>query len=127
MRLVWTGTFVVLGVLFEEQLEGLTASVATLGAWLLALLGGGLGAYLLWKIVARQLLMRRLRVARISPEELKGRLDAGETMMIVDLRHPLEFDADPVVIPGAVRWHAEQLAQHTLELPRNREVILYCS
>lgn len=125
--LLWVGVFAVLGVLFGEQLEGLAAAVATLGAWLLAILVGGLGAYLLWKFLARRLFLRRLRVARITPEELKQKLESGEEVVIVDLRHPLELDADPAAIPGAVRWDARDLAQGHLTLPRDREVILYCT
>ena len=125
--LLWVGVFVALGVLFGEQLEGLAALLATMGAWLLAILVGGLGAYLLWKFLARRLFLRRMRVARISPEDLKRRLERGEAVMIVDLRHPLEFDADPVVIPGAVRFSAQDLEARRLPIPRDREVILYCS
>ncbi|MFI5339306.1 MAG: VTT domain-containing protein [Candidatus Methylomirabilales bacterium] len=125
--LLWIGVFVALGALFGEQLEGLTALVATMGVWLLAILVGGLGAYLLWKFLARQRFLRRLRVARITPEELQQRLERGEEVVIVDLRHALEFDSDPVVIPGGVRWDAGDLAQGHLKLPRDREVILYCS
>ncbi len=125
--LFWAGVFAVLGVLFSEQLEGLGVFLATMGTWLLAILVGGPGAYLLWKFLARQLFLRRLRVARITPEELRRKLESGEEVMIVDLRHALEFDADPVVIPGAVRWDAGDLAQGELKLPRGREVILYCS
>ena len=125
--LLWIGVFVVLGVLFAEQLEGVAVLLATMGAWLLAILVGGLGAYLLWKFLARQLFLRRLRVARITPEELKQKLESGDKVVIVDLRHPLEFDADPVAIPGAVRWDAGDLAHSHLKLPRDQEVILYCS
>ena len=125
--LLWIGVFVALGVLFGEQLEGLATLLATMGTWLLAILGGGLGAYLLWKFLARQLFLRRLRVARITPEDLKRKIESGEKVVIVDLRHALEFDADPVVIPGAVRLDAGDLAQGQLKLPRGREVILYCS
>jgi membrane protein DedA with SNARE-associated domain len=128
--LLWIGGLVALGALFGEQLERLTASVATMGTWLIAvLLGGllgGLGAYLLWKILARKRFLRRLRVARISPEELKRKLELGEEVVIADLRHPLEFEADPVLIPGAVRWDAEALEQRRLDLPQDREIILYC-
>ncbi len=125
--LLWIGVFVALGVLFGKQLQGLAALVATMGTWLLAVLTGGLGAFLFWKYLARRLFLRRLRIARITPEALKQKLDSGDEVVIVDLRHPLEFDADPMVIPGAVRWDAGDLAHGHLTLPRDGEVILYCS
>lgn len=125
--LLWVGLFVSLGVLFSEQLEGLAVLLATMGSWLLAIFMGGLGAYLLWKFLARRRLLRRLRLARITPEELHRKLETGEEVVIVDLRHPLEFGADPTGIPGAIRVSAGDLEEQRLAIPRDREVILYCS
>jgi membrane protein DedA with SNARE-associated domain len=125
--LLWVGVFVALGVLFSEQLEGVAVLLATMGSWLLAILVGGLAAYLVWKFVARQRFLRRLRLARITPEELNQKLGTGNEVIIVDLRHPLELEADPVVIPGAIRVSAEDVEQHRLAIPQGREVILYCS
>jgi membrane protein DedA with SNARE-associated domain len=125
--LLWTGVFALLGALFSEQLEGLALLLATMGSWLLAILLGGLGAYLLWKFVARRRFLRRLRVARITPDELHQKLEAGEEVLIVDLRHALEFDGDPLVIPGAIRFSAQDLEAPRLPLPPDREVVLYCS
>ncbi len=100
--------------------------MATMGTWLLAILIGALRAYLLWKFLARQLFLRRLRVAQITPEQFKQKLESGEEVVIVNQRHPLEFDPDPVGIPGAIRWDDGDLAHNRVKLPRDQEVILYC-
>ena len=68
-----------------------------------------------------------MRISRINPVELKRKLDAGDALMIVDLRHALDFEADPVVIPGAVHMSPEDLERHSQEIPRDRDVILYCT
>jgi rhodanese-related sulfurtransferase len=68
-----------------------------------------------------------LRVARITVDELKGKIDAGEDLVIVDLRHSYDFEADPETIPGAVRMEAKELEKNAELLPRDREVILYCT
>ena len=125
--LLWAAVFTGLGVLFRSQLEWLAALVVTMGSWLVAVLVGGLGAYLVGKVVARQRFLRRLRVARITPEELHQKLAAGDEIMVVDLRHALDVDADPVVIPGAVHVSVQDLEAGRLRIPRDREVILYCS
>jgi membrane protein DedA with SNARE-associated domain len=125
--LLWAGVFAVLGLLFSQQLEEMAGLLARMGSWLLAIILGGLGAYLSWKFVARRRFLRRLRVDRITPEELHQKLAAGEELLIVDLRHPLEFEADPVVIPGAIRFSAQDLEAPRLPIPRDREVVLYCS
>jgi rhodanese-related sulfurtransferase len=60
-------------------------------------------------------------------EELKNKIDAGEALVIVDLRHALDFEADPETIPGAFRMDAKELEEKNDRLPRDREVILYCT
>ena len=124
---LWVGVFAALGVLFGEQLEGLAVLLATMGSWLLAILVGGLGAYLAWKYLARHRFLQRLQIARITPEALRQKLETGKEVLIVDLRHPLEFDADPAVIPGAIRLSTGDLEARRLPFPRDQEVILYCS
>jgi len=47
--------------------------------------------------------------------------------LIVDLRQPLDVAALPQTIPGAVRMAIEELEMRHQELPRDRDVILYCS
>ena len=124
---IWAGAFAGLGLLFSDQLERLAGQMARLGTWLVAILLGGLIAYLLWKYIHRQRFLRRLRIARIAPEELKRKLDAGEDVMIVDLRHSMDFEADPHVVPGAIRLGVEELENRHQEIPRDRDLILYCS
>jgi len=45
-------------------------------------------------------------------------MDEGEEVMIVDLRHHLDFDADPETIPGAFRIDAKELEEKNDHLPR---------
>lgn len=125
--LAWVGLFAGLGMMFSEQLGGVAVLLATMGSWLVALTCGALGTYFLWKFVARRRFLRRLRIARITVEELREKLDAGEDLVIVDLRHPLEFDEDPTVIPGAIRFSAKDLEAPRLPIPPDREIVLYCS
>jgi rhodanese-related sulfurtransferase len=88
---------------------------------------GALAAYILWKYFQRQRFLYRLRTARISPQELLEKINAGEQVMIVDLRQPLDIETVPYVIPGALRMAMEDLGERHHEIPRDREVILYCS
>ena len=52
---------------------------------------------------------------------------AGEQFSIIDLRHAMDFDADPDMIPGAIHLPVEQLARRVGEIPRDREIILCCT
>lgn len=125
--LLWAGTYLGLGFLFSGEIELIARNASAMGGWLLVLLALGLGAYIFTKYAARQRFLRDLRIARISVEELKRKIDAGESLAIVDLRHSLDFEADPEIIPGAIHIDSKELTEKTNRWPRDREVVLYCT
>lgn len=125
--LLWIGTYAGLGYLFSDQIERVAAHARHLGSWLIGLAFASLVLYIAGKYIRRQRFIRHLRIARITPAELKGKLDAGEALMIVDLRHPLDFGADPMMVPGAVHLSPEELERRSQEIPRDRDVVLYCT
>ncbi len=125
--LFWAGAFVALGWIFSRQLELVANYTVRLGASTLALLLGALAAYVAWKFVSRQRFLRKIRVARISPEELKVKLDGGEEILIVDVRDRLDFEAEPTIIPGALHLTLDELDRRHQEIPREREIVLYCT
>lgn len=125
--LLWAGTFAGLGYLFSRQIERVAAPALRLGPWLLGAIGGALGGYIAWKYVQRHRVLRQLRIARISPEELRRKLDAGEHVVIVDLRHAIDFQAEPLTLPGALRLLPEELEHRHEEIPRDRDIVLYCT
>ena len=125
--LLWVGVFVGLGMLFSQSLAWLAARLASAGSWAFLILGGALVGYIGWKWVARRRFLRQLRIARVTPEDLKEKLDRDEPVLIVDLRSAVDFSAEPVVIPGAQRIAVEELEQRHLEIPRDRDLVLYCS
>jgi ornithine cyclodeaminase/alanine dehydrogenase-like protein (mu-crystallin family) len=98
-----------------------------LGASLLALVGGGLVAYIAWKYFQRQKFLRELWIARITPEELKRKLDDGEKIQIVDLRHAIDFAADPQTVAGALHFDPTEIEQHQELILRDRDIVLYCT
>jgi membrane protein DedA with SNARE-associated domain len=124
---LWALTFLGTGFVFSDQIEHLAEHLASLGSWLLVLLLAVLAGYIAYKFVARQRFLRELRISRITVDELKGKIDAGEELVIVDLRHSMDFEADPETIPGAFRMDSKALEAENDPLPRDREVILYCT
>ncbi|HTZ33227.1 MAG TPA: VTT domain-containing protein [Methylomirabilota bacterium] len=125
--LLWAGTFLFCGFLFSDQLEGIAKDAATLGGWLVVLLLTGLASYILFKVYARRKFLRELRIGRITVDELKEKIDAGDQVVIVDLRHSLDFEADPETIPGALHLDSKQLGEGRPPWPPEREVVLYCT
>ena len=125
--LLWIGIFELLGYIFSDQLEDVVAYSSRFGGLLFVLLAGGLATYVGWKYAQRRRFLRSLRVARITPEELRAELDGGADLVIVDLRHLLDIESEPRMVPGAMRLPAEELEQRGTELPRDRPLVLYCS
>jgi len=125
--ILWVGSFAALGYLFSDQLGQVAARAVQLGTLLALILAGALAAYITYKYVQRQRLLHRLRVARITAEELRQKLESGEEVMIVDLRQQLDVQAAPSRIPGALRMAMEELEKRHQEIPRDRDIVLYCS
>lgn len=125
--LLWAGAWTTLGYLFSEAIVTVTEWATRLGRMLGVVIGAALAGYIVFKYVRRRLFLRRLRMARISPEALKRRLDAGEDVTIVDLRSPLDVAATPFAIPGS-RWlPVEAIDEHEAQLLGARELVLYCA
>ncbi|HVA00415.1 MAG TPA: VTT domain-containing protein [Terriglobia bacterium] len=125
--LAYIGVFVGLGYAFSHQLEAMAEIALGLGVWLLVLLLGSLISYIAWKYLQRRSFLRKLRISRITPEDLKRKIDAGEDVAIVDLRHSIDFESDPNTIPGAFFLPSEEFEQRYTEIPRDRELILFCT
>jgi hypothetical protein len=115
-----------MGYAFSDAITTIAAGIARLERVVSVVVVVVVG-YIVAKYVRRRLFLRALRIARITPEEVKRRLDAGEGVTIVDLRTRLEVQAMPVAIPGS-RWMSiDELDQHQWEFLRARELVLYCS
>jgi membrane protein DedA with SNARE-associated domain/rhodanese-related sulfurtransferase len=125
--LIWVAAYTLSGFAFSGQLERFAQQAAYLGEWLVVILLAGFTGYILWKFYKRRQFLNGLRIARITPEELKGKMDAGEDVIIVDLRHALEFDAQPETIPGALHMDAAELEEASEVIPRDREIVLFCA
>jgi membrane protein DedA with SNARE-associated domain len=125
--LLYAGTFVGLGRLFRSQLEGMVTYTARMGSMMLASLVMVTAGYIAFKVLQRWRIMRRLRVARIVPEELWGLLDGGHEVSVLDLRNALTVKAAPYAIRGAIRMTPEEVESRQNEIPRDRDIVLYCS
>jgi len=79
------------------------------------------------RVYRRRMVLKKLVASRLEPEDLKAQLDAGEKVYIVDLRHPLELMAEPFTLPSALHFSPDALAARHAEIPRDRDVVLYCT
>lgn len=125
--LLWVGAYLAVGYLSSGPLVAIGSRAPWSGRSWVLVAAGSLAAYVAWKQVRRRIVLRQLRMARISVHELKRRLDTDAAPVVLDLRHPLDFGSDPCVIPGALYIPAEDLPERHAEIPRDREVVLYCT
>jgi membrane protein DedA with SNARE-associated domain len=122
---LWSGAYMAAGYVFSNQVEDVLGYAQQWGTGFLALVVGLFAAWIFWKFIQRRRFLKAIDVARISPEELRDRIAAGEDLYIVDLRTRLESDATSV--PGAIRLSPDELAGNSNQVPRGREIVLLCS
>lgn len=123
---LWVSVFTAVGYRFSHQIESMANHFVRLGIRAALVAFGGLVFYIAWKYFNRRRFLRRLAIARITPEEVKQRLDTGEDLLILDVRAPFEFSADPFTIPGALPFPFEQLERDHHQIPHDRDIVLCC-
>jgi rhodanese-related sulfurtransferase len=129
---IWGETFILAGRFFGDVAKKSAPFLHWLGHFaflIFVLMVLGFLGHRIWK---QRKFLQQVRELRLEPSELKGMLDAAEAgglkpPFIVDLRHPLDYLPDPRVLPGALRIGPNELKQHSEIIPRDRDVILYCT
>jgi membrane protein DedA with SNARE-associated domain/rhodanese-related sulfurtransferase len=124
---LWVTTLLAIGRFCGDALRrdpGLLAWAGRFSGLLLLLAVAG---FLVVRILRRRAILKSLAAARLEPVDLKRKLDAGEQVYIVDLRHPLELLPEPYTLPGAIHFSPESLTARHKEIPRDRDIVLYCT
>src|SRR5437867_6963943 len=125
--LLYAGCFILVGALFSHQLEQVFAALASLGSGALAVVIGLLALYIGYKYFQRRKLLNELRMARITVDEVHQKLEAGENPIILDLRSHAALEHDQSVIRGALHMTMDEVQLRHQEIPRDRDIVLYCS
>jgi membrane protein DedA with SNARE-associated domain/rhodanese-related sulfurtransferase len=124
---LWVGLILTAGALLKPQIQLLmphAQHVAAMAGTALAVL---LAAYIAWKWWQRRRFFQRLRMARISVAELYALIEAGGSPVIVDVRSATARALEPRQVPGAISITLQEVASHLKHLPRDREIVLYCT
>ena len=66
-------------------------------------------------------------IARITVDELKEKLAKKAPVFIIDSRSPGSYDNSEIKIKGAVRIPMDEIESRLSEIPRNREIVVYCT
>ena len=126
--LLWAGAWIMVGYLFADVIALIATTNARFGTPLLIAIVAALILYVAIKYARRRQFLRHLLKARMDPVELKRRMDAGDPLVIVDLRTKLDLETDPYGIPGA-RWITPEVLRdpHHQQIPKGSEIVFYCA
>lgn len=124
---VWIGTLLLAGRLFGDALKRNPGLLEEVGKFSGALLLLGVVGWFLARLWRRHRTLRKLAASRLEPEDLKRQMDAGEPVYIVDMRHPVELHEDPHTLPGAHHGTLDTLKVWVSDVPRDRDVVVFCS
>jgi rhodanese-related sulfurtransferase len=124
---IWAALTMGSGMLFHREIAYLVVRLQEFGAIAVGVIAAALVAYIATKWWRRRRFYGRLRVARITADELHRLIADGERPVIVDLRTPLARDHDPRFVPGALIVDSADLARWLDQVPTDREVIFYCT
>ena len=124
---LWVGAALIAGMLFKSQIARLLIRMDQIGSLAFGIALVLLGAYVGYKWWERRRFYKMLRMARISVAELNQLIQEGAQPLIIDVRSPSARALEPRWIPGALHISLPDVDVHLKELPRDRDIILYCT
>jgi len=62
----------------------------------------------------------------ITPQALKKNMAEDRDVIVLDVRRNNDYEADKEMIPSAVRRNPEQVDQWVQEIPKDKNVVVYC-
>jgi membrane protein DedA with SNARE-associated domain len=124
---LWAGAAVVTGMVFHSQVDWLLTWLADIG-WRAALVVGSvIVLYIAFKWFERYMLIRLLRMVRVTVDELHELMQQETEPVILDVRSAAARRLDPRHIPGAIPVDLNAFERHLAGVPTDREVVIYCT
>jgi membrane protein DedA with SNARE-associated domain/rhodanese-related sulfurtransferase len=130
--ILWAETFLLAGRFFGDLAKRSAPFFELLSHFAFAIFIAMVLGFFAYRLLKQRRFLQQVRNLRLEPSELKAMMDTAEAQgnippFIVDLRHPLDYLPDPRVLPGALRIGPNEIRQHSEIIPRDRDVILYCT
>ena len=130
--LIWAGAWLFAGRFLGDLAKKSHVVFHWLGQVAGVLVLFGIAGVLLYRLMKRQQFRTELRGLRLEPDQLLAMMDDArreglEQPFVVDLRHPLDVLTEPQTLPGALRIGPEDLKSRHSLIPRDRDIVLYCT
>ncbi|MEO6911513.1 MAG: VTT domain-containing protein [Edaphobacter sp.] len=130
--ILWAETFLLTGRFFGDLAKRSASFFQLLSHFAFTIFIVMVLGFFAYRLLKQRRFLQQVRNLRLEPAELKAMMDDAEALgntppFIVDLRHPLDYLPDPRVLPGALRIGPNEIRQHSEIIPRDRDVVLYCT
>jgi membrane protein DedA with SNARE-associated domain/rhodanese-related sulfurtransferase len=125
--LLYNVSVIGLGYALHNQLDRVVGWFRAVGSAAIPLVVGAILTFWAWRIVQKRHLIRLLRTRRMTPDQLRVRLESDDPIRIVDLRSAIEYEVTRRIVPGAIRMDPEELDDRHEEIPRDCDIVLYCT
>jgi len=123
---LWSGTGILLGILFHDGVEELLGWLETAGGTALSVLATLLLLFIAVKYVQRRRQRARTAMPRIEIGELKALIDGGHDPVLIDARS-LTAQQLEAAIPGALVYQSCAPGQLMATIDKDRHIVIYCS
>lgn len=124
---LWAAAPIAAGFFFRREVEWVLERIEAMGTGALAVAAALVLGYIAVKATQRYLLVRFLRMIRITAADLRDIIKAGGQPLILDARSPLAREAEPRRIPGAISVDLDTVEQIIGAVAPDRDVVVYCS
>ena len=124
---LWAGCAVAAGRAFHRAIDRVLDAIDRLGGWALVLIVSLLALVIVVKWWQRLHFLKKLRIARITPEELLEMIESTKPPLIIDARSESGRRRDPRHVPHAIVIPWGELPARLAGISRNQEIILYCT
>ena len=122
---IWTGLAAMLGWIFRNAVDDALAVIESAGRLGGLAIAAAFVLYVVIKFVQRQRLLRQLRMARVSVDELHSMLKGEPPPLLVDVRSAVSRESG--FIPGSLWIEVHASDDELTKLPITEEVIVYCA
>ena len=119
--MLWAGGAIALGAIFHEAVAAVLLELESLGHVALLMLLGAIVLFIVGKWWQRRRFLMKIRMARISAEDLSVLLESGAAAKVLDVRSS-DRRAQSGWIPGSIEVH--DISE--LRLNADDDVIVYC-
>lgn len=124
---LWAAGGLALGLVFHTEVEWLLESLGGLGSHAIGTVAGIVAIYVAYRWWNRWRFRRALCAARISVAELDEMMNQGIEPLVLDVRSRTQRKLDGRSIPGARLVDLDDVERSLTEIPRDRDIIVYCA